>query len=114
MSCDEWFDDQPDHWRPMADAVIDHLVDLGDVVIDPVDVGLLVKKRRTFVELRPVRADLRLSMIHSHEIRDPRITRGQRLSGSRWVHFVDLAGVDDTDDQILGWLTESHLDSPDA
>ena len=112
MAYDEWFLDQPVHWRAIADAVIDHLTDLGDIAVDPVEVGILVKRSRTFVEMRPVRADLRLSMLHSRPIDDPRLVRRVQVSNSRFAHFVDLACADDVDDQVVDWLTEAFFDSP--
>ncbi|MDH3704663.1 MAG: DUF5655 domain-containing protein [Acidimicrobiia bacterium] len=109
VSYDQWFVDRPAHWQPIADRVIDHLESLGDIVVDAAAVGLLVKRRFTFVEMRPVRSDLRLSMIHPHPIDDPRIVRRVQLSANRTAHFVDLNHEGAVDQQLLDWLTESFL-----
>ena len=54
MTLDEYFATGPPHERPVAEAVLTHLRTLGSITIEPVSIGILVKRTRTFVELRPM------------------------------------------------------------
>jgi hypothetical protein len=109
VSIDEWFADRPPEQRAVADAVIGHLEGLGEIEVDAAQVGILIKRSRTFAELRPHRGDLRLSVVLDRDVESPRITR--RIRPSRqfsWhVLFVVLPTASDVDDEVRGWLTES-------
>ena len=53
MSLEEYFSTGPERERPIFEAVIDHLESIGPVVVEPVSVGIFLKRSRTFAELRP-------------------------------------------------------------
>lgn len=111
MSVDAYFEGRPAAFRQIYDAVIAHLESVGEVYVDAVDVGILIKRSRTFVELRPRRGGLALSVMLSRLVEHPRITRTVRASGSRTAHFVTLTAAADVDDQVRDWLTESYVSS---
>lgn len=113
MSLDAWFGDRrPPQFRRIHDAVVGHLEDLGEIVVDAVEVGILIKRSRTFAELRPRRDRLVLSILLSRRLDHPRVARRVRASGTRVAHFIDLYSEEDVDDEVLEWLTESYFDSP--
>ena len=113
MSVDAYFADRPPEFRRIHDAVVAHLATLGPIVVDAVQVGILIKRARTFAELRPRRDRLVLSVLISQKLQHPRIARTVALrSGSRFAHFVHLFSEKDVDDEVRGWLTESYDDSP--
>ncbi len=109
---DAWFADRPPEHRRICDLIIDHLWELGPIDVDPVDVGVLIKRSRTFVELRPRRGHLALSFMLSRRVEDPRIFKRLSPSATRHAHFVELAEPSDVDDQLREWLTEAYADSP--
>lgn len=80
--------------------------------MDAVEVGLLIKRTRTFAELRPRRSGLRVGFLLSRPLESDRIARSQRLSANRWAHDVDLGSADDVDEQLRDWLTEAYDSSP--
>ncbi len=84
---------------------------LGPLDIDPVNVGIMVKRARTFCELRPRRGAVELSFKLSRPLADPRIRKTIRSSVHRIVHFVDLRSPRDVDRQIVGWLAQSYQSS---
>jgi hypothetical protein len=82
------------------------------VHVEPVSVGIFIKRSRTFAQLRPKVNWVALSFALSRVDDDPRIARRVSGSGRRTHHFVNLRGADDVDDQVCDWLTESYLESP--
>lgn len=108
MALEEWLDRRPPGDGLIVDAVLTHLDSLGAVEVEAVAVGILVRGWRTFVELRPRRTGLRLSIVLPHDVESSRIrTRVQSPAGWTAV-FVDLLAAADVDDQVRGWLSESH------
>ena len=109
VSLDDWFADRPPEQRAVADAVIGHLESLGEIDAEAARVGILIKRSRTFAELRPHRGALRLSVILDHDVESPRITR--RIKPTRqfgwYVLYVVLPTAAAVDDEVCGWLTES-------
>jgi hypothetical protein len=112
MTLDRYFSTGPARERPIFEAVLAHLETLGPVHVEPVAVGILLKRARTFAELRPMRDWVALSFWLSRTVRDPRITRRVGGSGRRTCHFVRARGPQDIDEQVRDWLTEAYLDSP--
>jgi hypothetical protein len=98
--------------RRACEAVLECLGQVGEVVVDAVNVGILVKRQRTFVELRPAKGRMVLSFILSRDLRHPRVARSIALSGRRRAHSVDLRGPEDVDTDVRAWLSEAYADSP--
>jgi hypothetical protein len=111
-SLEGWLAARAPEDRATAEAVLAHLEVLGPVLVDAVEVGLLVKRARTFVELRPRRRGLRLGFLLSRPLEDARMAQSQRLSAHRWAHQVDLSSAGDVDEQLRAWLTEAYDSSP--
>jgi hypothetical protein len=112
MSLDEYFSTGPERERPIFDAVMERLVSIGPVHVEPVSVGIFLKRARTFAELRPMVKWVALSFGLSRTVDDPRIARKMKGSGTRVYHVVNLRDASEVDDQVAGWLAESYLDSP--
>ena len=110
---DEYLAGQPPELRRTYRAVLKALAKLGPVDIDPVSVGIMVKRARTFCELRPRRDAVELSFKLSGPIADSRIRKTVRSSTHRQAHFVDLRSPQDVDEQLLAWLAQSYLQSYD-
>ena len=110
VSLDEWFADRPPEQREVCDAVVGHLQTLGEVDAEAAQVGILIKRERTFAELRPFRGDLRLSVILDHDVDSPRIGRRIAPTAQFRLHvlYVVLPTAADVDDEVRGWLTEAY------
>ena len=110
MSLDEYFSTGPPHERPIFEAVWAHLSSLDDVHVEPVSVGIFIKRDRSFVELRPKLKWVAMSFPLPYELDHPRIARKMR-SGSRGggtcYHVVNLTGPEDLDGQVEAWLAEA-------
>jgi len=112
MTLEEYFATGPARERPIYEVVAAHLEALGPVHVEPVSVGIFIKRSRTFVELRPKVKWEALSFALPRVDDSSRIARRMR-SGSTTYHVVNLYGPDDVDDQVRDWLTESYLAAPD-
>jgi hypothetical protein len=113
MSLEEYFSTGPERERPIYEAVRAHLDSIGEVHVEPVSVGIFIKRMRTFAELRPKQRWVALSFGLSRRVDHPRIARKLQGSGARIYHVVNLFGPDDVDEQVRDWLTEAYLDSPE-
>lgn len=113
MSVDEYFSTGPERERPIFEAVMAHLASVGPVHVEPVSVGIFLKRSKTFAELRPKRDWVALSFSLSRVVDHSRIARKVVNYNKRYFHVVNLRGPEDVDDSIRGWLTEAYLDSPE-
>ena len=112
MSLEEYFSSGPERERPIFEAVMAHLATVGPVHVEPVSVGIFLKRHRSFAELRPMQRWVTLSFSLSRRMDHPRITRKVVLYGGRYFHVVNLREPDDLDDEVRAGLTEAYLSSP--
>jgi hypothetical protein len=112
MSLEHYFSTGPERERPIFEAVMEHLDTVGPVHVEPVSVGIFLKRSRTFAELRPMQKWVALSFALSRLVSHPRMARKVIPVGNRRYHVVNIRGPEDIDDQIRDWLTEAYLDSP--
>jgi hypothetical protein len=107
LPIDDCFADRPAYEREIFEAVVGHLQNVGAVDVEAASVGILVKRRRTFVELRPKKNWVELSIMLTRPIDDPRVSRRIVVSRGRFAYFFRLRGAADVDDDLRGLLTES-------
>ena len=110
LSVDTYFAGRPPVEREIFEAVRDHLESLGPVIVEPVGVGILFKRRRTFVELRPKTRWVDLSIGLNYRREHPRITRTVKMSSGRAYHGIRITSPTDIDDTVREWLTESYVE----
>ena len=110
MTLDEYFSTGPERERPIFEAVVAHLRSLGEVHVEPVSVGIFIKRERGFVELRPKVRWVAMSFPLSRRLDHPRIARRIPGSGARTYHVVNLRAADDVDDEVRELLTQAWFD----
>jgi hypothetical protein len=113
MSLDEYFSTGPPHERPVFEAVMAHVSTLGPVHVEPVSVGIFLKRARSFAELRPRERWVAVAFGLPRPARHPRITRKVMQSGNTHWHVANVRSPDDLDDALLDLLTEAYLASPE-
>jgi hypothetical protein len=114
LSVDEYFATGPAFERPIYDAVVAHLETVGPIRVEAVQVGIFIKRVRTFAELRPRRDRVVLSILMSRMVSHPKMVKSMGGSGRRFAHFIHLRDAADVDDQVRDWLTEGYLESPSS
>lgn len=108
MTLEEYFSTGPGFERPVFDAVMGHLRTLGEPFLEPVSVGVFVKRDGVRVlQLRPMTKWVALCLFLPRTVRDRRIARKPIESGRSVYHVVNLHGPDDIDDVVRDWITES-------
>jgi hypothetical protein len=112
MTIEEYFSTGPAHERPIFDAVMAHLEPIGPIHVEPVSVGIFLKRSRTFAELRPMQHWVALSFSLSRTVQHPLIKRKVMLWGGRYYHVANLREPEDFDDRLRDWLEEAYFDSP--
>lgn len=110
VSPDAYFAARPPVEREIFDAVRQHLQSLGAVIVEPVGVGILFKRRRTFVELRPKTRWIALSFGLNRRVEHQRITSTALTSSGRAYHGIRVTAPADIDDEVRDWLTESYIE----
>jgi len=112
MSLADYFSTGPDHERPVFEAVMAHLYTVGPVHVEPVSVGIFLKRAQTFAQLRPRDHWVALTFSLPRVVHHDRIVRKVVEYSGRYHHVANLRGPDDLDDRLRSWLTEAYLSSP--
>ncbi len=112
MSVDEYFATGPAFERPVFEAVMAALEGVGAVHVEPVSVGVFLKRARTFAQLRPMTRWVALSFSLRREVRHPLITRKVIAHGHRYFHVVNVSDPDEVDAEVAAWLAEAYHDPP--
>lgn len=112
MSLEEYFSTGPAHERPVFDALMAHLRQVGPVHVEPVSVGIFLKRSRTFAELRPMTKWVALSFSLPRRAGHSLIKRKVVQYNGRYYHVANVARAEDLDADLLALLTEAYLSSP--
>jgi hypothetical protein len=113
MSLEEYFATGPAHERPVFDAVMSHMRQVGSVHVEPVSVGIFLKRSRTFAELRPMTKWVAVSFSLLHPARHKLITRKVAEYNGRYYHVANVAQPSDIDEGLVDLLTEAYFSSPE-
>ena len=108
ITLDEYFASGPPHERPIFDAVYEFVKSLGPVHVEPVSVGIFLKKAGGWIELRPKTKWVALSFPFPRTIDNTRISRKPIEVGRFVWHVVNLRSPGEFDDVVKDWLTESY------
>jgi hypothetical protein len=76
--------------------------------VDAVESTINLVSNHHFGGIAVRREHLRVGFIASHEIRDERISRAQRVGPRRVSHHVLVRSVDDVDARLIGWLADAQ------
>jgi len=110
MTLDAYFATAPPHERPIFDAVMERLDGIGPIHVEPVSVGIFLKRGRRFAELRTMQKWVALSFSLRRQVHHPTIVRKVIPYNGRYYHVANLRTADDFDDQLANWIIESYED----
>ena len=109
MTIEEYFATGPPHERPVFEAIMRHLETVGPVHVEPVSVGIFLKRVGKFAELRPMQRWVALWFPLPRKVSHRTITRKVvQWAGNYW-HVANLATPEDFDEELAGWLNEAYL-----
>ena len=108
MTVEGYFSTGPAFERPIFDAVMLHLRTLGQPFVEPVSVGIFVKRDGVSVlQLRPMTKWVTLCLFMPRTLRDHRVSRKPIPAGRIVYHVVNVRGPDDVDEVVRGWIAEA-------
>jgi hypothetical protein len=113
MTLEEYFSTGPERERPIFEAVLAHLESLGPVIVEPVSVGIFLKRPGQVAQLRPKDRWVDLCFSVEGQRRDRRIVAKPIPHGRFWYHRARLVGPEDVDDVVREWLTEAYFAAAD-
>jgi Domain of unknown function (DUF5655) len=113
MSLEEYFSTGPAHERPIFEAVMAHMHQVGPVHVEPVSVGIFLKRARSFAELRSMTKWVALSFSLPRPAGHKLIKRKVVNYNGRYYHVANVARPEELDGDLLGLLTEAYLSSPE-
>lgn len=111
MTIEDYFATGPSFERPIFEAVRDFVAELGDVTIEPVQVGIFFKRPSSWIQLRPKRSwvsltfPLRRNTVSHRTIKNKPMSNG-RESSVMWF-AANLERPEDFDDDLQTLLAES-------
>ncbi len=111
MSLDEFFSTGHERERPIYDVVSQHLLSLGDVTIEAVQVGIFFKHGPNIVQLRTMSKWMALCIFLPNKVESNRFSRKVVPAGgkgARWYHVINVKDASEIDDQVLDWLTQAY------
>ena len=111
MSLEEYFSTGPARERPIFEAVMRHLKDVGPIHVEPVSVGIFLKRGRRFAQLRTMQRWVALSFSLRRRVEHPTIVRKVVPYHGRYYHVANLRTAEDFDDQLGDGLIEAYLES---
>src|ERR1700684_3875448 len=92
MTLEEYFSTGPERERPIFEAVMRNLDTVGTVRVEPVSVGIFLKRARSFAQLRPMTKWVALSFSLHRPVQHPTITRKVQPYGGGYYHVAAVAG----------------------
>jgi hypothetical protein len=113
MPLDEYFSTGHPREQQIFEIVMAHLDTVGPVHVEPVSVGIFLKRSQSFAELRPMLRWVALSFSLSRVVSHRRIIRQVTAHGGRYFHIANLRDPADFDDALRACLTEAYLNSPE-
>jgi len=108
MTLDEYFESALPHERPVFEAVHGYLSTLGPIHVEPVGVGIFLKRHGSFVELRPKTKWVAMSFPMPRPVSHPRVTRNPMRAGFTLYYVANLRTPDDLDDALCELLAASY------
>jgi hypothetical protein len=107
MPVEYWLAERPDGQREAATAIVELAREIAGVSVEAVSIGVLIKRQRSIVELRPKAKWLQLSVI-AHRPLAPsaraRVTRVVEWGKDMTAYFVRLTSVAEIDRSMRAWL----------
>ena len=101
-----WLETLPEPQRRAAVKVLAIVRRYAGVIVEAVSIGVLVKRERTLVELRPKQRWLQLSFVSAATVVRPRISRAIQVS-DRTAYFVRVADDTAIDAELRRWLADA-------
>ena len=108
FTLDEYFAQARSFERPIYDAVIARIGDLEGLIIDPLNVGILLKNGPMFAELRPKTKWTAVGLSLGRKIESDRWSRKISSFGKKHFHVINVTDPEEIDEEVHEWLLEGY------
>lgn len=108
MSLEEYFDNARPFERPVYDAVHAGIGHLDGLIIDPLDIGILLKNGPMFAELRRKAKWVAVGFSLGRKLESGRLSRKVVDYGSKYFHVINVDDPAMIDDELIEWLIEGY------
>lgn len=108
LTVEEYFAGAAPFERPVFEAVAEHLRSLGEVIIDPLPIGVLFKNGPVFCELRARSRWVALGFGLRRKLDSPRLARKVSAYQGKYFHVINVTDPNEVDDEIRLWLSEAY------
>jgi len=109
MELEEYLATGPDFEAPIVGAVLTGLAPLGPLHVEPLSVGVYLKRAQTFATLRPMARWEAVTFSLPHVARHRLIVRKVLSEGRRHWHTANVAVAAEVDAALIDLLSESYL-----
>lgn len=107
VTLNEYFAAAKPFERPIFDAVHDRIGNFDGLIVDPLDIGILLKNGPMFAELRPKTKWVALGFSLGRKLESGRLSRKVVSYGKKYFHVINIDDPELIDDEIEEWLTEA-------
>ena len=109
LSLEEYFS-QAKPWEQSIFAVIETHVSkhVGEMIVDPLPIGILLKNGPMFAELRAKTKWTAIGIHLPRKLESGRLSRKVVDYGKKHFHVINADSADVVDDELLEWLTEAY------
>jgi hypothetical protein len=105
---DDFIASQPEALQDIFSDVFDFMSRFEDVIIEPGDKYLMLKRSRTFAALTPRRKWVRMWFSLPFAVEHERIQSHERGNDRAIGHAMQLHTAEDVDDTVRAWLVEAY------
>jgi hypothetical protein len=81
---------------------------IGPVTAEQNKTSIHLKSGAAFAGVHPLKSRLDLSIVSAEPITDPRVTKRDRISASRYHNIVAINSPHDIDAQLIEWLKRAY------
>lgn len=107
LSLEEYFATAKPWERPIFERVSVHVGSLGDVIVDPLAMGIMFKNGPMMCELRAMKKWTAVGFFLRRRLTSGRLSRKVVDYNGKFFHVVNVSDPDQIDDEVLTWLTEA-------
>lgn len=108
LTLEEYFETAQPWERPIFDVIAGHLEGLGEVIVDPIAVGIQFKNGPVFCILRAMKRWTALGFTLRRRLDSDRMSRKVADYKGKYFHVVNVDDPALVDDEVLDWLTEAY------
>ena len=94
--------------RPLFDHLLARVQGIGTCEVVALRCCIHLFGRTDFLAVLPRKDHLELHFALGRKLAHPRVGRTSRMSGTSYLHSVNIGAQRDVDDELLGWLREAY------